>query len=487
MADIKSSEYHDEYLAHRNRWQKIRDVLDGEYTLKQRDLSLTVGGNTYLRKINPSDTSQYNKERNEGYVNGARFYNASDRTLQGLMGMLYRSEPLISDLPTNMDYLKGNADGSGLSLEGQSKAVSADVISLGRDGLLVDMPSFDGEATIADMEAGLRPSILEYKSESIVDWHERIVGGVRVLDMVKLLEVGEEYNFANPKMVVKDQVKYYKMLYLDDSGNVMVSRWKDDEVIETAPMIKGDRTPFKVIPFVFVGSKNNSPRVDKAPLESIVDVNIGHYQESANLASSSFQLSAAQPWIADDNYQRAVKNSAIEGGDEVAKMGEGSAFVLGTGGQFAITSPPENTLASSLRDDYKDQMVSLGAQLITDGGQSETAEAARIKHASDVSVLDMVAVNVSMAYTKCLKWCAEFLNVVQDDLSFELNRDFFDVKLTPEQQRELVAAWQSGVISKDVLDKRFVKGGVIPESVDLDEMNGQIETTPPILDNDQPL
>ena len=164
-------------------------------------------------------------------------------------------------------------------------------------------------------------------------------------------------------------------------------------------------------------------------------------------------------------------------------MGEGSAFVLGTGGQFNITAPPENSLASGLRDDYKEQMISLGAQLITNGGQAETAEAARIKHASDSSVIDNVANNVSMAYETCIRWAGEFLGVDASDALFQLNREFYDNDLTSEQVRDMVSSWQSGAISKNVLDIKLQRGGVIPIYIDLDSMNAEIDTETPILDD----
>ena len=269
MADlsqtIELSNRNIEYQKFYSRWKKIRDVLDGEDALKNNDLGLhnvyyEGKRQNYLRPINPRDTSQYNRERNQGYVNGAVFFNGSDRTLQGVIGMVYRKDPEI-ELPAQLDYLIDNVDGSGIGLAQQSKAVTSDVASVGRDGLLVDMPQFDGEATLADIDGGIRPSIVEYKAESIIDWHERVIDGVRVLDMVLLMECVEEYDYSNPTSIQKDLVKYYKMIFIDDQGAVQVAKWRDDEPsYEVSPMVKGGSGgAFNRIPFVFVGAKNNSP------------------------------------------------------------------------------------------------------------------------------------------------------------------------------------------------------------------------------------
>jgi len=104
-------------------------------------------------------------------------------------------------------------------------------------------------------------------------------------------------------------------------------------------------------------------------------------------------LGAAQPYVTDDKYQMASRNQDNEGKD--AKMGEGHLYVLGTGGAVAFAAPPENTLSMGMKKSYKEEMISLGAQLITDGGQAKTATAAIIDHSSDVSVLRLIGSNVS--------------------------------------------------------------------------------------------
>jgi hypothetical protein len=242
---------------------------------------------------------------------------------------------------------------------------------------------------------------------------------------------------------------------------------------EEMPVTGGKKMPLTTIPFSFIGSVNNNPEYDLLPLEPLVDTNLGHYQESANLRSSSYELSAAQLVISDDNYQKY--NASEEGSTEI-ETGEDAVIVLSSGGSAAFISPDPNNISSDLMLKDEDRMVALGAQLITGGGGAETAEAARIKHASDVSVLENVSINISDAYDKMFKYCHIFMG---EDFAYldkaSLNREFYDSKLTAQDIDAVVRAWQSGAISTAVMNTKLQKGKVIGEEVDLEAMNQEIE------------
>ena len=478
-----------QYSFYVNRWTRVRTIINGEFAMKQHDLSriaTAVSGvistsslsDPFLRYIMPSDISAFNQARNVNFIKGAVLYNATGRTANGLLGMLYRIDPTVSeDLDSRLDYLIENANGAGLSMDQQSKATSKDVIQIGRDGLFVDMPTNEdgSEVTGRDVDNGFRPSIKEYKAESIIKWHEKVIKGIKVLDLVVLREaidvpIDNGLNFEEQinLRVIRLTDDGVTVMIMPETGNIGEFELTD----KVRPMTGPKNEKLTRIPFVFVGSVNNEPNVDDLPMEPIGDVNVGHYRESANLAASSFNLSAAQPWIADDAYSKAIRNQSAGGSQD---LGEESLIVLGTGGSFNLTSAPENSLASKLMDNYEEQMIALGAQLITSSSGVETAEAARIKHSSDVSVLDTIAANVSDAYSKCLEFASIFLGIEYQGWRYELNRAFFETKLTPQDIAELVKLWQAGGISKQVLDTNLVKGKVIAGDVDLDEMNEDVE------------
>ena len=467
------------------RYKRVRDVVDGEYRLKQVDLdkigqvvgtvkNVPLAG--YLRELNPADKTAYNKARNRGYINGARLFNATTRTLSGLMGMLFRVDPVWPEFNGRMDYLIEDADGAGLSLNQQAQLVAWNTTQIGRHGLLADMPRNDSgeEVTQGMVAGGFRPNIQQYTAENIVDYNESVVDGAKKLDLLILRE--QNVVFSDNR-IDREIEHVYKVYRLTPDG-VTVQMYDGVDGIGSSVGVEiavtgGRSTKLESIPFSFVGSVNNNPEYDLLPLEPLTDTNLGHYQESANLRSSSYQLSAAQLVISDDKYQRYI---ASDEGQKEVETGEEVALVLGTGGAAVFISPDPNNISSDLMANDEERMVALGAQLITSGGGAETAEAARIKHASDVSVLENISINVSDAYNKMFEYCHIFMGIDSEYLGkASLNRDFYDSNLTAQDIDAVVRAWQSGAISTAVKDARLQKGKLIGEGVDLEAMNQEID------------
>ena len=96
---------------------------------------------------------------------------------------------------------------------------------------------------------------------------------------------------------------------------------------------------------------------------------------------------------------------------------------------------------------------------------------------SQNSVLSRVSRNVSDAYTKALKWCAEFLGVTEE-VEYELNTDFDVAKMSPEELAALVSAWQSNAISFTEMRWQIKKGGRGYQ--DDDEMMAENEQKDPL-------
>jgi len=467
--DIKPNS---EYMLNFPRWERIYDVINGEYQLKKRD---DTRPGTYLRIINSLDLSQYNKRLNTSYRKSAVFYNATGRTLIGLLGMLYRVEPIVpKDLPDSMEYVKTDIDGNGMGINQQSHAVSSEVIQIGRHGLLTDMPTKeDGSViTVADVQNGFRPFVKKYDASHIIDWNQSSIDGMLRLDLVVLLEMISI--FTDEQRINREIKKRYRILRLRD-GKYTQQLWLEGDHFpgEEIQIIDGSGKAWDEIPFVFVGSENNDSIVDSAPLESLVDVNIGHYRNSADLEHSSFQLSAATPWIADDSY-RSVQNNPNNKDTKMQKFGETSIIVMGKGGQFGYAQPDPNVLANDLAKNKEQQMIALGAQLISEGGGSETAEAVRSKKAADASMLAIVGVNVSNSYTKSLGWVARFLNVDFEG-EYQLNSNFFDTKLTAQERQQIVIEWQSGLYPTRIAREQLQVSKVISIDEDLQTLQEEVD------------
>jgi hypothetical protein len=108
-------------------------------------------------------------------------------------------------------------------------------------------------------------------------------------------------------------------------------------------------------------------------------------------------------------------------------------------------------------------MVSIGARMIEAGGQAETAEAARIKHAGDNSVLTNIVQNASSAIQTALEWVAMFMGVNTTPV-FIINDDFYDKSIDAQMLMAKIQLLDRAVISKTDLRASLRKAGEIERS-----------------------
>jgi hypothetical protein len=128
------------------------------------------------------------------------------------------------------------------------------------------------------------------------------------------------------------------------------------------------------------------------------------------------------------------------------------------------------------------QMVALGAQMITRGGQAETAEAARIDASAEASVLEVVVGNASEMIEAALEDFALFLGLPAENIKYSLSKDFWETGLDAQSLQAVIQARQLGSIgSKDVL--YMIRQGSIklnPERTDDDILS---DASSELLDN----
>lgn len=167
-----------EYMANKDKWRKVRDAISGD--MKH-----------YLRNVGATEADKkYGEQRQQEYEDGAIVYNFTRRTLSGMVGSVMRKDPEQA-FPKAMDYLKENADGSGVGLWQHAQDTLMEIDAVGRGGLLVDAPAVIA-ATMAEQNAGqLNPVIAFYTAENIISWRLKRVGSINKVVMVVLRETYE--------------------------------------------------------------------------------------------------------------------------------------------------------------------------------------------------------------------------------------------------------------------------------------------------------
>lgn len=427
-------------------WEQIRDVINGEAAVKKRG--------RYLPYIMPSDKTEINKDRNAAYAARAVFYGVTKRTLKGMIGQV-TAKPAVLTVPALLDSLQNDVDGGAVSIEQQSRQALSDSLSVGRLGLLTDYPMVDGlpaRPTRADLlEGRIKPSIQYYFAEQIINWRVEMVDGLRKLTLVVLLE---KYTKKDDGFKKEDADQWRVLRLVDKEYVIQVYRKDEAGAFVVVPELSSkpldaSGKPFNEILFTVVGSDNNDPGIDDAPLEDMANLNIAHYRNSADHEESVFIVGQPTPVFAGMTKEWVEE---VWGNKEVypygVAMGSRSPIPLPQGGSAELLQPNPNTLVFEAMKHKEEQMKALGAKLVEPKTGTRTLGEAQMDEASEASTLMSCAKNVSSGYTRCLKWAAMFAGApVTDDIGFELNTDFEISRMTVDQRRQLLAEWQAGAIS----------------------------------------
>ena len=119
-----------------SEWMMLRDTLIGEKQVKSR-------GTEYLAQYRGFDDDEY-----RSYLERASFYNMVARTVSGMLGTLFRRNPVVSNIPASIDISRIGYEGE--SLWTQMRNAGQELIHVGRLGGLVDRdPNGTNEPYIA--------------------------------------------------------------------------------------------------------------------------------------------------------------------------------------------------------------------------------------------------------------------------------------------------------------------------------------------------
>jgi hypothetical protein len=441
-----------EYIEMLEDVERNRAAVAGERTVKQGTIkflpplasmccSSDTDENGYqvirqTHKLTQEGQAAYRK-----YLSMASFYGATGRTVDGLVGLIF-SKDAMCELSPNIDYLKENADSRGNTLRSLAKRAATEAFIAPRSGVLVARPSTPQGATMLQVEAmNLRPKLLHYKFESIINWDYEVIDNVEKLSLVILKEQttvrkGFEVSVEDQYRVLEliDGV-YHQSLY--GSGGSLIN--------ESLPVtINGGRS--NEIPFYFieVGAEQ------KAIINDLVDMNFHHYQVSADYNSKN-HFSSFIIWY----------ETGAQAGDNML-MGNGVKWSNPqTDATFGILQPDGNAdaLRISLQDDEQ-RMAALGAEALKPRvSGAESAEAKSLDKIAQNSTTANVAITVSEVLTKAINFASRWMGGSEDNI-YELNTDYNPTGMNAQDLTALVAAFQGGSISYQTLYENLQRGEI---------------------------
>src|ERR1035438_7497652 len=153
-----------DYDANLVSWLRARDVIAGDDAIK-------AAGVKYLPRLDSQTDDEY-----LGYKSRACFFNATSRTCDGFLGLLFRRDPEVK-LPDRHAGVGGalrifsdDVDLMGTSLFTYCKGVVGEVLAVGRCGTLIDWHG--------DVES--RAYVVRRAAEDILNWQTQRINGRNV-------------------------------------------------------------------------------------------------------------------------------------------------------------------------------------------------------------------------------------------------------------------------------------------------------------------
>lgn len=433
---------HPEYSKNLIKWQLMRDALAGE-----------VAKEKYVPKLSDQEAEEYS-----AYVGRAEFYNATARTQVALTGLLFAKPPKV-ELPEALKTIAENVSLDDDTLEALAKNIADECLSVGRCGVLVDLPSVE-KSEYSRLEAerlSLRAYATLYKAENIINWKTTKINGSNVTSLVVLMESYEEPTADEFVYLAKTRYRvldlkdgYYRQRVFEETNGTA------EPVSEIYPSANGKRLPY--IPFTFFNVNDLKTDIDKPPLLDLARINISHFRSEVDLEHGTHFTALPTPYVTgyqgDDNKLKIGSTVvwAIDNPD--AKVG----FLEFSG---AGLSTLENRIAVKEK-----RMSILGARLLLDEKKTaEATETLQMRKSGENAVLTNVATTISEGIVSFLKDIAFFENITGENLIYEINTDYNLTMIEPQLLAQIIAGIQSGDIPNEVLYDALLKGELMPKTI----------------------
>lgn len=468
------STQHSQYIDFAADIKKCRDVSFGRRMVHK-------AGELYLPALSHSDADI--REKNyQAYKKRAGFYNASGRTFEAWSGMVFRKDP-ISVIPPALEEIADDVTMAGDSIRAIAEKVLDEVIEASRIGLLVDFPmNNEGVLTRKQAEAlNRRPHLSVYLQENIINWRFGKVNNRHQLTFVVLVEQEE---MIDPKDEFKVDLKT-RFRVLDLVDGVYRQRLfeqvdgKDKQIGDDIfPLMNNAFMDF--IPFEIATANCDPSRFCKPPALDLVEVNLGHYLNMADLEHGA--------------HWTAIPTPTVSGIDEnmLQKDAHGKAIPVVIGGGELLMIPDPQGRASfmeftgagldklrMLAEDKKSEMATLGARMIApEKSAVEATETHQIKRHGENATLSVIAKSISASIETVLGWLADW-HGVKGEIVYQLSTDFVPVQMSSQMLTALIGAVQSGTISGETLWWNLQRGEIAQSDRLWEDELELIEEAPP--------
>lgn len=490
---VDSDITHPEYAYFAPDWALLRDVLGGERRVKEQTTK-------YLPMLDAQTREEYS-----GYLDRAVFYNATDRTLQGLLGTVFRKDPQFNGLPDDL------ANNPAVTLNNETlttlcRHIATEAISMGRVGVLLDRAADPSSPSYGNLPGGPDssgtpvnlpnvgatntdvPYFALYTAEQILNWSVTKIDGRYQFSSILLFEA--DYSPDGMKTGVSSRLR---LLALDGNGDYYQAVGpvdaKDYTEFQTVAMPTRRGQPLRFIPFMFFNPNSLRASVEKSPMLEIATLNLSHYQNYAALQHGRFYTAMPTYWVKGSGAQDQATPAFKVGPNTVWMLEqEDEAGIL----EFKGAGLGSLELALEM---IERQMQSLGARLVAQ--QRRTAATASVSHeqaqAGERASLLAITQNLNLGMSFLVQWWMwweEASPTAIAEASVEFNQSFREQNLTARDIRAMQSLWAEHAIPLTVLYAVFRSADIIPGEMSFEEYKALLkdpaEVPPPFEGEPKP-
>lgn len=440
------------YEAMKENWELVAALMGG--TKAMRDAA-----ETYLPREGGESDEGYNARLNRSFL-----FPAFQRTIQALVGKVFAEAVELNEgTPADLEAMCENIDMAGRSLSVFSRDVFEAALRDGITHLHVDYPktptSTAGAAalTLADeRKLGARPYIRHILASDVIGWWSEIRNGTELLTEVR---IKEKVRVKEGKWGEKtaERVRVLR----PGTYEVFEKNEKEDWIsIESGTTSMTDEIPFRSVYTGRTGFMIADP-----PLINLAWMNVAHWQSSSDqrnilrVARVPFLFGAGLPEGGLADPQTGKFTMGASRAVCVAEAGATLGYVEHSG----------NAIAAGRTDlqDLKEEMSTMGFELLVRKPGNETATARAIDSAEVNSALAAMAIELQHAMDECLALMQKWRGVKETG-TCEVNTNYSVSSEDAAIGQLLLQARQAREISRTTFWAELQRRGVLGEEFDAD-------------------
>lgn len=455
-------------------------------TRKELDAELQRAGDAwnYLRKVKARYLPKEAGEPQDAYdarLNRAVYTGFFRDGIDSFAGILSRFQ--LRNPPKSMENLWPNVDLEGN--DGKSFFMGADSMML-RDGgvvLGVEMPPNTAANRAQELQAEVRPYLVQRARGLLLNWRTTFVSGVELVQRATFLEMVElpsdDGDFGvkhEPRYRVVEPGRWtvYK-IEQQGQGKEWVATIDEDENGEPrtgAYLMRGGQ-PLPIAPIVWYSADGDAFGSGGLPMRQVLEHDLEHFRTRSDLAEKTHRVAMPVP----------VRTGAPPPAPGEAPMpltiGPNSVVDVPEGGSFTFAEPAASSLA-----EQREQVAQIEGLIrektanfaYGEGSPAKTATQAGLEAAHAQAGLSKLSARKDSAIQQLMAIWALFTGEeLDDEAGISMSSTVYDRPLDPASRDQLLKEADAEVISRETVVEILQRGGANPITQTPDEELKRIE------------